>query len=131
MEKKILFVDDEPLILRVLESVFKADGYTAFSTTSGVEGLELVAREDIRVCFVDLRMPVMDGLELCRRIKAIQPDAHVFALSAYISGFKESEFRDAGFDCWLLKPFNIDQLLAVGRNAIDQLQKEEAAKLPS
>ena len=128
MAGKILFVDDEPMILRVLESVFKAAGFMTFSSTSGIEGLKLVSSENIRVCFVDLRMPVMDGMELCRRIKEIKPDAHVFALSAFISGFQESEFRDAGFDCWLLKPFNIDQLLAVGRNAFDQLDKADAAK---
>ena len=56
-EKRILFVDDEPPILKTLTVVFRALGYKPFSTTNGHEAIEMVALEQISVCFLDLRMP--------------------------------------------------------------------------
>jgi two-component system response regulator (stage 0 sporulation protein F) len=109
-EKRILFVDDEIYILKTLNIVFKKLGYEPFITSSGEEALELVGLEKVRVCFLDLRMPEIDGMELCRRIKRVAPDARVYALSAYVDAFTPAEFSDAGFVGAFRKPFNFEEL---------------------
>ena len=68
MEKRVLFVDDEQSVLTVLATLFKLDGYVPRCTLDPEEAQEIVRSERVRVCFLDLRMPAMNGMELCRRI---------------------------------------------------------------
>ena len=72
------------------------------------------------VFFLDLRMPTMDGMELCRRIKQLRPSAHVFALSAYVGAYSEEELCDAGFNACFSKPFKLDELLEVCTRAFGE-----------
>ncbi|MDA0321399.1 MAG: response regulator [Verrucomicrobia bacterium] len=97
MEKKVLLVDDEKTILSVLEQVLNLEGYTPFVSSDGVEALELIQEEKIRVCFLDLRMPAMDGIELCRQVRAADSEAKVFALSGFVDAYDQGELREVGF----------------------------------
>ena len=123
MGRRILFVDDEQPILNVLATLFRPQGYSTLCTTDGREALEIVRREHIRVCFVDLRMPAMDGMELCRRIKDIEPSALVHALSAFVDAYRPEQYRLAGFEGSVRKPFKIDALLEAARAAFEKLEK--------
>jgi CheY-like chemotaxis protein len=123
MQRQILFVDDEQTILDVLAAVFRSAGYSALCTMDGREALEIVRREHIRVCFVDLRMPAMDGMELCRRIKEIEPSALVHALSAFVDAYRPEQYCQAGFEGCFRKPFKIDALLEAARAAFEKLEK--------
>ena len=124
MEKKVLFVDDEELILKVLEKMFSVHGFHPLCTTSGHEALDIVTREDVRVFFLDLRMPEMDGMELCRRIKKLQPASCVYALSAFVDAFTPRQFAEAGFEGRFRKPFKMDMLLDACRQAFDRLERQ-------
>lgn len=125
MEKTILFVDDEPMILKVLEGLFLNHGFSPRCASSGREALEIVTRETIRVCFVDLKMPLMDGLELCWRLKQRDPGICVYALSAYIDEFSPDQYRKAEFDGCFHKPFKIDALLNAGREAFEKVEEAD------
>ena len=113
MEKKVLFVDDEQDILNALRRVFHACGYAPRFTMDGGEALNMAEQEEIPVVFTDLRMPIMDGIELCRRMKALRPQTRVYAVSAYVSAYTADQLREAGFDGWFKKPFDATKLLDV------------------
>lgn len=111
--KSILFVDDEPLVLKVLDMTFRNAGYTPLCSLNGVDALKILERNSIRLCFVDLRMPVMDGFVLCMRIKQLDPTVCVNALSGFVDGYTNDQYRKAGFDRVFSKPFKIEELLKV------------------
>ena len=111
MQRKVLFVDDEKIILDVLVALFQSHGYTPVCTTNGNQAVEIIKFEGIRVCFVDLRMPSIDGMELCRQIKQVEPLARVFALSAYVDAYGPEKLKQAGFDGQFTKPFKIKELM--------------------
>jgi len=127
MDKKILFVDDEPPILRILSRLAKAQGYSPFTTSDGIEAVDWVQREKIRVCFTDLRMPEIDGFQLCAMIKKVDPGAFVFALSAYVGSREPEEFEAAGFDGYFTKPFNLEEIFDACQQAFEMLEREARA----
>ncbi len=127
MEKKILFVDDERPILKILEALFRAGGFVPRCVVDAEEALVVLKDENIKVCFVDIHMPVMNGLELCRRIKEVHPDAQVYALSAFPGLMNDAEYKNSGFNGYLRKPFNIDQLMDVGRVAFESISNRAGA----
>jgi CheY-like chemotaxis protein len=118
MDRRIMLVDDEQDVLNVLSMALRSRGYEPLATTSAAEALELAARDGYRVFIIDLRMPGMDGIELCRRIKAADPDAYVCALSAYVAAYNEAQFLANGFDNHLAKPFEMHDLFAMCEEAI-------------
>jgi len=125
MEKRVLIVDDEPSMLKMLNSLFSSFGYTPYSASSGDEALELLKKHAIRVVWTDLRMPLMDGMTLCRKVKAIDKSAHVYALSAYIGAFTPEQFKEAGFDGYFEKPFELERLIETCNEAFEILDKLE------
>ena len=125
MQKHVLFVDDEEVILMTLEGVFPGLGYLPHCTTDGEDAIRLLKQYRIRVCFLDLRMPKIDGMKLCRQIKDIDPDSCVYALSGFIDAFTPSQFADAGFDGRFRKPFKIDALNDACHRAFDKLERLE------
>jgi two-component system, OmpR family, KDP operon response regulator KdpE len=110
-QPRILIVDDEPQIARVLRTGLKAHGYDVCVAADGVSALELFNgwRPDLVV--TDLTMPKMDGLELCRRLRAISP-LPVIVISARGEEKTKVEALDAGADDYVTKPFGMDELLA-------------------
>lgn len=128
MDTVVLFVDDEKAILGVLETLFRAAGFTTRATTDTAEALRIVREEGVRVCFTDLRMPVMNGMMLCREIKKIAPDAFVFALSAFTEAHKPAQYREAGFEAWFPKPFKTDVLLGACNAAFEKLARLDAER---
>ena len=121
MEKKVLFVDDEPSIVMMLAQLFRDFGYTPHYATTGEEALKLMKEHSIRFVMTDLRMPEMDGMEVCRRVKEIDPTAHVYALSAYVTAFTPEQFKEAGFNGFFPKPFKLDELIKICTEAFEQM----------
>ena len=118
--QKVLFVDDEPGILMTLEKAFTRDGYAVRTADSGEAALALLQAEDIHVMFLDLNMPGMSGIELCRRIKQERPMDIVFSLTGYASLFELSECREAGFDDYFKKPADLKLLKAAAQAAFEK-----------
>jgi two-component system KDP operon response regulator KdpE len=108
---RILVVDDEPQIARVLRRSLGARGYEVQVANEGEEALEIFNAWSPDLVITDLSMPNMGGLELCRRIRAIS-QAPIIVLSVKGEERTKVEALDAGADDYITKPFGIDELLA-------------------
>ena len=118
--KKILIVDDEPEILGLLEESFASEGYEVFGARSGEEALDILARQKIPVMFLDLKLPGMSGIELCRRIRKDRQTPAIHALTGYTSNYGLVECRAAGFDDFFTKPVGLHVLLKAARDAFER-----------
>jgi two-component system, OmpR family, KDP operon response regulator KdpE len=108
---RILVVDDEPQITRVLRTTLSGHGYSVRTAADGDEALEVMRGWQPDVVITDLAMPNLAGLELCRRIrtKSLVP---IIVLSVRGEEETKVEALDAGADDYVTKPFNMKELLA-------------------
>ena len=110
-QPRILVVDDEPQLTRVLRTGLKSRGYDVRAAADGLAGFEVFNDWHPDLVITDLAMPNVDGLELCRRLRAISP-VPIIVLSAKGEEKTKVEALDLGADDYVTKPFGIDELLA-------------------
>lgn len=113
-EKKVLVCDDDEFVYFTVETYMKKMGYEVFSATEGEKALELLNRHKPAIAFLDINMPGMDGLELCRRIKSserLKDTPVVFVSAKDVSGGYDEEI-EAGGDYFVSKPFEPNDLAA-------------------
>lgn len=108
---RILVVDDEPQLTRVLRTGLKSRGYDVRAAADGLAGFETFSDWHPDLVITDLAMPNMDGLELCRRLRAIS-QVPIIILSAKGEERIKVQALDIGADDFVTKPFGIDELLA-------------------
>ena len=120
----ILVVDDEPQITRVLKTTLSSHGYGTRTAGDGDEALQVMKDWSPDLLITDLRMPNMDGLELCRRVreKSLLP---IIVLSVKGEERTKVEALDAGADDYVTKPFNVNELLARVRAALRRAKAKE------
>jgi two-component system, NtrC family, response regulator AtoC len=130
MRGHVLVIDDDPDLCRLLGIELGRRGFTVTWKTSATEALELLGRAEIDVIVTDLRMPGMDGLELCERMVANHPDVPVLILTG--AGSLETAIaaiRAGAYD-FIPKPFVMDALaLALERAVEHRLLREEVKRL--
>ncbi|MCU1322381.1 MAG: DNA-binding response regulator [Acidobacteriaceae bacterium] len=120
---KILIVDDEPQITRVLRTALSTQGYALQIAANGVEGLVALHAWKPDLIITDLAMPQMDGVELCREVRAVS-QVPIIVLSVRNQDRQKIEALDAGADDFVTKPFSIQELQARVRA---QLRRQIAA----
>ena len=108
---RVLVVDDEPQITRVLRTVLTSQGYQVQTAPEGQSALSAFTEFRPELIITDLFMPHMDGLELCRRIRAVS-NVPIIVLSVKGEERSKVEALDSGADDYVTKPFGIDELLA-------------------
>jgi len=108
---RILVVDDEPQLIRVLRTGLKSRGYDVRGASDGESGMEVFSEWHPDLVITDLAMPNVDGLEFCRRLRAIS-QVPIIVLSAKGEEKTKVEALDIGADDFVTKPFGIDELLA-------------------
>src|SRR5579862_6416137 len=109
--RRILVVDDEPQITRVLRTSLSAQGYDLRVANDGETALEIMKDWTPDLVITDLSMPNMDGLELSRRIRTKLP-VPIIVLSVKGEERTKVQALDAGADDYVTKPFGMDELLA-------------------
>jgi CheY-like chemotaxis protein len=112
---RVLVVDDDPQVLKLLRLNFELEGYDVVSATNGEEALELVRGDSPDVVVCDVMMPGIDGLEVVRRLRA-HPDTVTLPLvvvSAKAQRADVSEGLRLGADAYVTKPFDPIELLQV------------------
>jgi len=123
---KILLIDDEPDILRVLGISLKADGYEVIPALNGAEGLEAFAREKPPIVITDIKMPGMDGIEVLEKIKELDPDTEVIIITGHGDIDNAIESLKYGASDFINKPVRDEALtiaLARAKEKLDIKQK--------
>lgn len=121
--KTIMIVDDEEPIRDVFSKSFSRGGYNVVTAESGEEALKLMRENPCWVLFLDLNLPEMNGLELCREIRKTWPMAICFAVTGYVSLFELTECRDAGFEDYFPKPVELRNLMEAAYHAFKKLAR--------
>jgi two-component system response regulator MprA len=109
---RILVVDDERAVRESLERALKLEGYEVVLGADGADALASLAERPADALVLDLMMPGVDGLEVCRRLRAAGNDIPILVLTARDSVTDRVTGLDAGADDYLVKPFALDELLA-------------------
>ena len=123
---RILIVDDEPRILLLMRGLMKSNGYDVETAPDGPAALEIVKKGGIDVVMTDLRMQPMDGMQLFREIKALNPSIPVVLITAYASVETAIEAMKSGVFDYLTKPFKVDELMSCLKRAEEKIAKESS-----
>jgi two-component system KDP operon response regulator KdpE len=122
----ILLVDDDQSLLRALRIGLSARGYEVATARSGNEGLTQVSLATPDVVVLDLGLPDLDGIEVCRRIRQWSA-VPIIVLSAAGAEGRKVAALDAGADDYVTKPFNMNELMARVRAALRRIGQETSA----
>ncbi|NUR90722.1 MAG: response regulator transcription factor [Nonomuraea sp.] len=109
---RLLVVDDEPALREALQSSLEFEGYKVVTANDGQAALEELAREPYDAVLLDVMMPRLDGLTACRRLRQSGNHVPVLMLTARDAVGDRVSGLDAGADDYLVKPFELDELLA-------------------
>ena len=120
----ILVVDDEPQITRVLRTTLVAQGYDIRVANDGEMALEIMKDWTPNIIITDLSMPRVNGVELCRRVRAVS-QVPILVLSVRDQERQKIEALDAGADDYITKPFSMNELLARVRANLRRTPKSE------
>ena len=121
MAHKILCVDDSPTIILSLRQPLEEAGFEVISASNGQEGIELLNKHwDVSLIYLDVNMPVMDGITLIKELRTLPSYKFtpLLMLTTESGLDKKTEGKAAGATGWIVKPFNPDQLLAVLKKVI-------------
>jgi CheY-like chemotaxis protein len=121
--RKILVVEDEPEVREFLHDAFIEEGYDVVAVGDAKEALAALDPE-IMVMFLDIKLPgEMDGLELCRKIRADYPTACIYAMTGHSTLYELADCRAAGFDDYFTKPLRLETLYMATAQAFDRIDR--------
>ncbi|MBI2332965.1 MAG: response regulator transcription factor [Chloroflexi bacterium] len=126
MSKKILLVDDEPEILEISRDYLKASSFDVVTANDGVQGLAAARREKPDLIVMDLMMPEMDGLDLCREIRR-KSNVPIIMLTARVEETDKLVGLEIGADDYITKPFSPRELVARVKVVLRRIGGDSAA----
>jgi two-component system response regulator MprA len=126
---KILVIDDDPAVSASLERALRLEGYDVTTAPDGGSGLESLALAPPDAVILDLGLPDIDGLEVCKRMRSARDDTPVLMLTARDAVNDRVQGLDAGADDYLVKPFALAELLARLRALLRRRSGEEGESL--
>ena len=130
VSKKILVVDDEEAIREVMKMGLVKLGYDPVFAENGKEAFEILTREKFPLILMDMRLPGMDGIELCLRIKEKNPETVIYAFSGVVTEGEFYELEQKGFDGLLCKPVPFKVLKQAIEGAFDKINNREDLSTP-
>jgi len=124
--KRILVVDDEQSMRELLAIMLRKDGFDVVAAESRAQAAAVLARGPVDLIVTDVKLPDGDGIEILRHVKAAAPDTVVIVMTAFGSTETAVAALKLGAYDYLIKPFDVDELKIVVRNALErqQLQQE-------
>ncbi len=122
--KKILIVDDDPVVGSFMVHSIKSKGYDAIYYQNPIEALYIVKKESFALAFVDVQMPEMSGLELISLIKKYSPNTEIVLVSGYSSMEDTVRAIKVGISDYLKKPFSVDEISF----CLDRFEEREAIR---
>ena len=123
MSLKLLIVDDESHIRSLIEQTLEEledDGVDFFTAENGEQALEIIKAENPQLVFLDVMMPKMNGMEVCRRVKKElnMEDVYIVLLTAKGQELDRIKGQEVGADVYITKPFSPDELLKKAREVL-------------
>lgn len=121
MKAKILIIDDEELVLAGWEYALASVGYHVSKASEGKVAVEIAKKEQPDVVITDLFMPIMNGVEICRQIKAVSPGSEIVLISGYpeeTPRFYMQFVKAGGKDTFLRKPLFKEELVEAVKNIL-------------
>jgi len=124
MSQKILIVDDEDHLRMLIEQTLEEledDGVELMTATNGEEALDLIVNEKPNLVFLDVMMPKMNGIEVCRKVKQELKlnDVFIIILTAKGQELDKQKGKDVDADIYMTKPFDPDELLEKAKEVLD------------
>jgi CheY-like chemotaxis protein len=117
-QRKVLVVDDDPVIGRSFDRVLTGKGYAVITARDGEEALRKLRDEKYDVVFTDIRMPGMSGIEVAEKVKATQPWLPVVIVTGYGTDENEARARTAGVSGFLRKPLTPEMIEETAHQAV-------------
>ncbi len=122
---RILVVDDDDSIRKVLKTILKRRGYSVDTAKNGEEALEKTAEKFYNLAFIDIRLPDVEGTELLTKIKDTTPKMRKIIITGYPTLQNAVEALNKGADAYVMKPFNVTEVLRIIK---EQIRKQEEEK---
>jgi len=130
VSKKILVVDDDEAIREVMKLGLVKLGYDPAFAENGKEALEILTKENFPVILMDIRMPGIDGIELCMRIKDRSPETVIYAFSGLVTEVDFDQLEKMGFDGLLCRPVPFKVLKKAIEGAFDKINNRGTLSTP-
>jgi two-component system response regulator MprA len=129
MNERILIIEDDQAILKIIQRGLAYEGYTVDTATEGRTGLMLAREHQPDLVILDWMLPGMDGLEVCHRMRTASGSVPILMLTAKDAVQDRIQGLDAGADDYMVKPFNLDELLARVRALLRRTQPDRVPVL--
>jgi len=122
---RILIVDDDENIRKVLVTILEEEGYAVDSVDTAKKAIEATKKKFYNIALIDIRLPDMEGIELLTRMRETTPRIRKVIITGYPTLQNAVEAVNRGADAYIMKPFNMDKVLATIK---EQLKKQEEEK---
>ncbi|MCL6578377.1 MAG: response regulator [Candidatus Bathyarchaeota archaeon] len=122
---RILIVDDDENIRKVLVTILEEEGYAVDSVDTAKKAIEATKKKFYNVALIDIRLPDMEGIELLTRMRETTPRIRKVIITGYPTLQNAVEAVNRGADAYIMKPFDMDKVLATIK---EQLKKQEEEK---
>ncbi len=122
--KRVLIAEDSSVIQNLARKILEFQNYDITAVKNGEQVLQILEKEDFSILLLDINMPLMDGMECVRRVRALpekeKAGVPIVAITGNAKNYTEEEFKTAGFNDVLVKPLNFDRLVEVVNQLTDK-----------
>lgn len=122
--KRVLIAEDSSVIQNLARKILEFQNYDITAVKNGEQVLQILDKEDFSILLLDINMPLMDGMECVRRVRALpdkdKANVPIVAITGNAKNYTEEEFKTAGFNDVLVKPLNFDRLVEVVNQLTDK-----------
>jgi CheY-like chemotaxis protein len=125
-KSKVLIVDDNELTCMLMSRILEMSGYATMSVSGGTKALEFIQHKPVDIILVDVMMPEMNGIELCRQVKnnPLTSSIIVIILTASTDSYLKNELSEVGADGFIRKPFDVENFVSY----IEQIYKDRGLR---
>ncbi len=115
--KKVLIAEDSSVIQNLTRKILQAQNFEIFSAKNGKQVIDMIKKDDYDIILMDINMPIMNGIECTKQIRAMEEenkkDIPIVAITGNAMNYTLEEFKEAGINDYLQKPLNFDTLVEV------------------
>jgi CheY-like chemotaxis protein len=121
--KRVLIAEDSSVIQNLARKILEFQNYDITAVKNGEQVMQILDKEDFSILLLDINMPIMDGMECVKQVRALsnktKANIPVVAITGNARNYTEEEFKSAGFNDVLVKPLNFDRLVEVVNQLTD------------